>query len=111
MKTLTPAVASPTCNVILAGDLPDLSPERRYVVVALVVDRLGRLPGPTRRGVLIVAFAVNLLRVVTTDAVISRLSHLPIPVVGEYFRLLRSLAYTYLWETWPDTSPSGLPTR
>ncbi len=31
----------------------------------------------------------------------------PLPVVGEYVRLLRSLAYAYVWDTWPDTSVTG----
>jgi hypothetical protein len=31
----------------------------------------------------------------------------PIPVLGEYPRLIRSLGYAYVWDRWPDTSPTG----
>ena len=30
-------------------------------------------------------------------------------MLGEYVRLVRSLAYAYVWETWPDTAPDGAP--
>ncbi len=33
----------------------------------------------------------------------------PVPVLGEYPRLIRSLGYAYVWEHWPDTRPSGAP--
>ena len=33
----------------------------------------------------------------------------PVPVLGDYVRLLRTLAYTYVWERWPDTDPDGTP--
>ena len=33
----------------------------------------------------------------------------PLPLVGEFPRLVRSLGFAYIWETWPDTSPSGAP--
>ena len=35
------------------------------------------------------------------------LARRPLPVAGEYVRLMRSLTYAYIWETWPDTSAIG----
>ena len=31
----------------------------------------------------------------------------PLPLLGEYVRLIRSLGYAYVWETWPQTRPTG----
>ena len=31
----------------------------------------------------------------------------PLPVVGDYVRSVRSLCYTYVWETWPATAADG----
>jgi hypothetical protein len=30
-----------------------------------------------------------------------------LPLLGELPRMVRSLAFAFIWETWPDTSPSG----
>jgi hypothetical protein len=32
---------------------------------------------------------------------------LPLPFIGEYPRLSRSLAVAYIWEHWPHTTPTG----
>ena len=31
----------------------------------------------------------------------------PLPLAGDYVRLVRSLGYAYVWDAWPDTSPDG----
>ncbi len=100
-----------TCDIVLGHDFPDLESERRRVVVSFVVGRLGGLPGPMRLGVSIVASLVAIVRVLGGDDMIVRLSRLGLPLVGEYFRLLRSLSYAYIWETWPDTTPTGGDSR
>lgn len=114
LNTTTPhriSICSVVCNVVLAHDFPDLPPERRCDVADFVAGRLDRLSGLTRLGVLISALTVNLLITLTVPSLVARVSHLPIPILAEYFRLLRSLAYTYIWETWPNTSPSGSGAR
>ena len=100
-------MVTPTCDLVLGHDFPDLDADRRRTVVAFVVSRLGALPGPMRLGVTLVAFLVAASRIVGGDGLVVRLSRLPIPVVAEYFRLLRSLSYAYVWETWPDSTPTG----
>ncbi len=32
---------------------------------------------------------------------------LPVPLLAEFPRLVRSLGYAYIWETWPDTNVDG----
>jgi hypothetical protein len=56
-------------------------------VVAIVVGAAGRLIGLSR--------------------VVRLLAKRPLPVVGDYVRLVRSLGYAYVWETWPATGPDG----
>ena len=34
-------------------------------------------------------------------------TRIPLPFVSEYPRLIRSLAFAYVWERWPDTKPDG----
>ncbi|MEN9805270.1 MAG: hypothetical protein RIS41_2117 [Actinomycetota bacterium] len=100
-----------TCDIVLGHDFPDLAVDRRHVVVSFVVGRLGVLPGPMRLGVSVVATLVAGVRTLGGDGVIVRLSRMALPLVGEYFRLLRSLSYAYIWETWPDTTPTGAESR
>jgi hypothetical protein len=39
--------------------------------------------------------------------VVRLLAARPLPVVGDYVRLVRSLTYAYVWETWPATAADG----
>ncbi len=41
--------------------------------------------------------------------VVGVLARRPLPLLGEYVRLVRSLAYAYVWETWPDTTTHRPP--
>lgn len=107
MWTPPPTVVSSTCATVLAHDFPALAADRRRVVSDFVAARLAVLPGPMRLGVTLIAHLVGTLGAIGGERVVLRLSHLALPLVGEYFRLLRSLSYAYVWETWPDTSPTG----
>jgi hypothetical protein len=107
MRTPPPNVVTPTCDLVLAHDFPDLDVDRRRLVVGFVVNRLGVLPGPMRLGVTLIALLVEAIRLVGGAGPVVRLSRLPLPLVGEYFRLMRSLSYAYVWETWPDSAPTG----
>lgn len=107
MRSPSARFVGPTCEVVLASDLPDLDDTRRRQVIEFVAERLTVLPGPMRLGVSVVAVLVGLVhRLVGPDAIV-RLSHVGLPLVSEYFRLLRSLSYAYVWETWPTSSPTG----
>jgi hypothetical protein len=107
MSAPSPAVVGPVCEVLLSHDLPDLSPERRAVVVEFVRLRIGTLPTHMRLGVTAIGFAVEGIRRAFGHDRVVRLSRRPLPLIGEYFRLIRSLSYAYIWETWPTTTPDG----
>ena len=93
---------------LLAVDLPALTPERRAKAVSFTGGRIATLPSPMRFGLTIVAFVVaGGARLVGLARVARLLAGRPLPVVGDYVRLVRSLAYTYVWETWPSTGPDG----
>jgi hypothetical protein len=95
---------------LVAHDLPGLPSERRAEVVAFAGRRISLLPSPMRLGVGLVSLAVGALgRIVGARRLAYFLAGRPLPVVGEYVRLVRSLAYAYVWDTWPATAPDGAP--
>jgi hypothetical protein len=103
-----PDSVSAFCASLLAHDLPDLPAERRAEVVAFTSRRVGGLPAPMRLGVGAVALIVGAAgRALGGRRVAALLAGRPLPVVGEYVRLLRSLTYAYVWEAWPATTPTG----
>ena len=58
--------------------------------------------------VLVIAVAVHALGLVVGHARARRVVlALPLPLLSEYPRLVRSLGYAYVWETWPDTAVDG----
>ncbi len=111
MPTFPPrGLVAEFCEQVLASDLPDLPPDRRDVTVAFATRRIAGLPSPMKVAVGLVAVAVGGIgRAVGTSRVVRLLVARPLPIAGEYVRLVRSLTYAFVWETWPDTSPSGRP--
>lgn len=101
-------LVGPFADRLLELDLPSLDPARRGLVVAFVVRRVDGLPSVMRLGVtLIAAFVRAALLLPWPDAVVGFMSRTTLPLLGEYPRLIRSLGYAYVWETWPDTRPDG----
>ncbi len=93
---------------LLAVDLPDLAPAKRREVVGFIAHRVDSLPSFTRFGVLVLGFTFRALVSVPGGwGVASILMKLPLPLVAEYPRLIRSLGFAYVWEHWPDTTPTG----
>ncbi len=90
---------------VLHQEFPRLPDDRRVAVVAFVNHRVDTLPSVTRLGVLVVAACSRALLALPGDAALRIAARLP--VLGEYPRLLRSLASAYIWETWPDTATDG----
>lgn len=96
------------CDELVAHDLPELPAERRAAVVAFAGHRIAGLPSPMLLGVGAVAFLVGAFsRIVGRRRTVTVLASRPLPLLGEYVRLVRSLAYAYVWETWPDTTTRG----
>ena len=109
---MSPAAAhtlvGPYADALLARDLPALDPRRRAETVEFVGVRVADLPTPMLIGVTVIARVFDLLlRLGSRRTFISVSTRLPIPFVSEYPRLIRSLAYAYVWERWPDTKPDG----
>jgi hypothetical protein len=95
---------------VLAADLPCLPPERRAATVEFTRRRTAGLPSPMKLGVGVVATAVAAAgRFGGTARVARLLARRPLPVLGDYVRLVRSLGYAYIWETWPATAADGSP--
>ena len=104
-----PVVGSFAQRLLLA-DLPDLPAARRTEVVAFIARRVDGLPSFTRFGVLLLGcFFRVLLAVPGGWRLASLLTRLPLPLVAEYPRLIRSLGFAYVWENWPATTASGAP--
>jgi hypothetical protein len=95
---------------LLTIELPDLPPTARHDTVTFVCRRANQMPSPLRLGLLFVCTAVGLAqRSLGSDRTTRFLQGSRLPLLGELPRMVRSLAFAYVWETWPDTSPSGGP--
>jgi hypothetical protein len=93
---------------LLARDLPALAPDRRADTVEFVERRVTALPSVTRLGVVIISNVVDLVRrVAGTERMLDLATGPALPLLSEYPRLVRSLGYTFVWETWPDTAADG----
>jgi hypothetical protein len=93
---------------LLVADLPDLTAARRREVVAFIAHRVDSLASFTRFGVLAIGSVFRLLLALPGGwALATGLMKLPLPFVGEYPRLMRSLGFAYVWEHWPTTTPTG----
>jgi hypothetical protein len=111
MRTVPSApLVGPFAERLLRIDLPDLAPDRRGDAIAFACRRIDGLPSVMHLGVLAIAATVRVLVALPgADAIVRLIGRLALPLIGEYPRLIRSLAYAYVWETWPDTGPTGAP--
>jgi len=101
-------IVAPFADVLLAADLPDLPADKRAEVVGFVERRAATVPSFTRFGVTVIGALYRILLAAPGGARIVRfLAARPIPVVGDYPRLIRSLGYAYIWDRWPDTTSTG----
>lgn len=110
VSSVVSSVVAPVAHAIVALDLPHLPVTRRRATVEFVCRRIDDLPDVTRAAVLAVA-AIHRVAVALPggDRVLARATARPLPLLGEYVRLVRSLTTAYVWETWPDTEPDGRP--
>ena len=95
---------------LLAVDLPALPAERRAATAQFARCRICALPSPMYSGITMVAAAVaGAGRLVGQRRVARLLASRSVPIFGDYVRLLRSLSYAFVWETWPSTAADGAP--
>lgn len=95
-------------DCLLTIELPDLPQAARVDTVAFVCRRASQMPSPLRLGLELVCIGVGLAqRIAGPDRTTRFLQGSRLPLLGELPRMVRSLAFAYIWETWPDASPSG----
>ena len=95
-------------DALLASDLPELPTDRRAAAVAFVCRRAGEVPTPLRFGLTLLAIGTAVgQRLVGVDRTTAFLRTTTLPFVGELARMVRSLGFAFVWETWPSTSPTG----
>lgn len=96
---------------LLRIELPDLPDDRRAETIAFVCRRAAQAPTPLRLGIIALALATGVVqRLVGSSPTTAFLRGTSLPFVGELSRLVRSLGFAYVWETWPSTSESGAVT-
>jgi hypothetical protein len=95
-------------EVLLVDLLPGLPAGDRFATVDFVARRIDALPSPLRLGVaLVTAVYCVLLAVPGGPSLVRTLARAPLPLLGEYPRLVRSLALAFVFETWPDRRADG----
>lgn len=104
----TPRTVARFADGLLETDLPLLTDDRRRETVEFIGRRVRVLPSITRFGVLAISGVVDAAGVIVGHGRVRRfVTRLPLPLLAEYPRLVRSLGYAYIWETWPDTNVDG----
>lgn len=95
---------------LLALELPDLPDDRRADAVSFACRRADEVPSPLKLGISVLTAAVGLAqRGLGGDTTTTFLQGTSLPFVGELARMVRSLAFAFIWESWPNTSPTGAP--
>jgi hypothetical protein len=103
-------IVGPFADLLLAAGLPLLPVDRRREVVRFVTRRAESVPSFTLLGLTMIALVFRGLMTVPGGRAAARfLAARPLPLLGEYPRLIRSLGFAFVWERWPDTLPSGAP--
>lgn len=103
-------IVAPFADLLLAADLPALPSDRRGETVRFVTRRADAVPSFTRFGLAIIAVGFRGLMMLPGGRATARLlASRSLPLLGEYPRLVRSLAFAFVWERWPDTLPDGGP--
>ncbi len=104
----TPSTVARFADGLLSHELPLLSDDRRREAIDFIGRRVLVLPSFTRFGVLAIGRFVDVAGMIIGHANVRRMvTTFPIPLLAEYPRLVRSLGFAYVWETWPDTTVEG----
>ena len=97
-------------ETLLASDLPGLTDDHLRRTTEFIERRVRVLPSITRFGVTVIGGTVDILgRSIGQQRALTAVTTLSLPLLAEYPRLIRSLGYAYIWETWPDTAVDGAP--
>ncbi len=95
-------------DALLLAELPGLSEPDRAQTVQFVCHRATQLPSPLRLGVIGLSILLaSLHRLVDPRRVDDFFRSTTLPLIGELARMVRSLGFAFVWETWPDSDPDG----
>ena len=95
---------------LLEIELPELPDDRRFETVAFNCRRAAQVPTPLRLGIAALSIGVGAAAALMgLPATTSWLQQTRLPFIGELARMVRSLSFAYVWETWPHTWPDGSP--
>lgn len=104
----TPRPIARFAQGLLAAELPLLSTDRRAETVEFIGRRVAVLPSFTRFGVQTIGWTLHLAGLLVGHANVRHfVTSVPLPLLSEYPRLIRSLGFAFVWETWPDTTVDG----
>ena len=93
---------------LLTLELPGLAAGDRADTVSFVCRRANQTPSPLRLGVVLLSIGVGISqRALGVDRTTRALRATTAPLVGELSRMVRSLGFAYIWETWPETDSTG----
>lgn len=104
------SLVQPIAIIVLEQDLPALEESVRDQAITFASRRMTTLPSHMRLGVALIAALIRFGGLLVGASGVRRLSNMHLPLIGEYFRLIRSLCYAFIWENWPDTRSDGAPT-
>ena len=95
-------------DCLLTIELPELPQPARAETVAFVCRRANQMPSPLKLGLALVCTGVGIAqRAAGLERTTRFLQGSRLPLLGELPRMVRSLGFAFIWETWPDTSPEG----
>ena len=93
---------------LLTIELPALPGTSREETVTFVCGRASQMPSPLQLGLVLVCSGVALAqRVAGIERTTRFLQNSRLPLLSELPRMVRSLGFAFVWETWPDTLPAG----
>jgi len=101
-------LVAPFALHLVAHDIPALDRAQRDHVVERIVRRIDRMPSLSFAGVIVISGVLRAALLLGWSFT-RRFAGLPIPLLSEYPRLVRSLALAETWERWPATSASAAP--
>jgi hypothetical protein len=94
-------------SCLVAHDLPRLPEERRARTVAYATRQITGMPAPMAAAVAVVAPVADGVARLGGARAVRFVARAPLPLLGDYVRLVRSLVTAYVWDTWPSTRSDG----
>ncbi len=103
LRNYVERTVGPFADDLLMQELVGLPPDRRRAAVRFTVDAVNELPSVMFLGVVCIATSVRAARAVPIvgPRLVGLLARHPLPLVGDYVRLIRSLGTARAYDEWP----------